>query len=128
MTKHENPSVLEDGAQKVFVPTTREQLLRSAIDLFRQRPNQKFRLYHGLEFMTNEHLLELKTSGTILQPLEEAMAAANLPTDGTVKSLMQPPLLLTSHDLHAISCDCHEGATHTEGVVAALMFQGRFGL
>ena len=128
MTKHEDPAAFAADALPVFVPVTRKQLLQSAIAIFRQQPDQMYRLFHGLEFMSNEQLLELKTAGTILQPLEEALTAANLPTDGTVSALMQPPLAITSHDLHAVSCDCGVGATEVEGAVAALMFQGRFRL
>jgi hypothetical protein len=127
MTKHENPAALEASAQNIFVPVTREQLLESAINFFSEHPSQKFRLFHGLEFMTNEHLHELETAGTVLQPLEEALAASNLPIDGTVKALMQPPLLLTSRDLHAVACDCDAGVSHVGGEVAALIFHGAFG-
>lgn len=106
---------------------TREELLKSIISEFMRYKGKELKLFAQLEDLSIEKLKHLRVAGTVLEPVERVLAAAGLPTDGTVRALMQEPLALTRTDLHLVSCSCMQNKeASVDGWCMALVFRGRF--
>lgn len=121
MTDQQRVAELESKALPI---PSRVDLFASAVEFFKKNPNQKFRLFHGTEYMDDSHLRSLVVAGTTLEPIDTALKAAGVSTDGTVGKLVDLQAL-DKGDVHALACDCHTGVSRVDGELASLIFQGR---
>ncbi len=121
MTNQQRVAELESRALPI---PSRVDLLAAAVEFFKDNPQKKFGLFHGTEFMSDDHLRSLTVAGTTLEPIEVAIKAAGIATDGTVGDLIDLQAL-NKEDIHALACDCHAGVNLIPGEVASLVFRGR---
>jgi hypothetical protein len=123
-----NDQVKVSALEAVALPIpSRTDLLRSAMKFFKERPDQKFRLFHGIEFKGEPYVRALPIAGTILEPIAAALSEAGVATDGTIGGLLDVEALVDA-DIHLLACDCHDhhaGASEVGGSVAALIFHAR---
>ncbi len=121
MTDQKRLAELESRALPI---PTRADMLASAITFFKMHPDQKFRLFHGVEYMSFAQERELQVVGTMLEPINMALNAAGIKTDGTVGNLLDLQVLNDS-DVHCFTCDCHISEEEVDGATASLIFQAR---
>jgi hypothetical protein len=121
MTDQKRVADLESGALPV---PSRIDLLNSAAAFFRMNPDREFELFHGIEFMHEEDLRALPVAGTPLEPIDMALGAAGVRTDGTVGNLLDLGAIDKS-DVHVLVCDCHVGEPTIHGAGLSLVFQAR---
>ena len=94
---------VRDGAAVTTVPLTVKQIRQIAAGAFANRLNDRFKTLHQVEHRADRN--NVPTTGTVLQPIVEALNAGGVPTQGTIGGVLKS-LQISFDTLHAYTCNC----------------------
>lgn len=106
MTKVQERTAVQATAT-VAPPYTRSQILRIAASAFAAQPLQQYYTINDVERPNLAELRVLSVDNTVLEPINTALAASAVVTDGTVGGIMDA-LQVDQKQLHNLICFCHE--------------------